>query len=138
MPVRTAAFPVHANILRDEFVKIAQVIKSKFPNSKQMFASSRTYAGYASSGLNPEPYAYESAFAVRWLIEAQISGNDSVNFDPASGTVNSPWLAWGPYLWADGVIPRALDSLQWFCSDFITARWDPSGHKRQGKGGKPS
>ena len=116
----SAAFPVHANILRDEFVKIAQVIKSKFPNSKQMFASSRTYAGYASSLLNPEPYAYESAFAVRWLIEAQISGNDSVNFDPASGPVNSPWLAWGPYLWADGVIPRALDSLQWFCPDFIT------------------
>ncbi|MBK7090363.1 MAG: dockerin type I repeat-containing protein [bacterium] len=116
----SAAFPVHANILRDEFVKIAQVIKSKFPNSKQLFASSRTYAGYASTGLNPEPYAYESAFAVRWLIEAQISGNDSVNFDPALGVVNSPWLAWGPYLWADGVVPRALDSLQWFCSDFIT------------------
>lgn len=115
------AFPGHANILRDEFMTIAQVVKTRFPNARQMFSSSRTYAGYAISLLNPEPYAYESAFAVRWLIEAQIFGNDSVNFNPADGPVNSPWLAWGPYLWADGVIPRASDSLQWLCSDFIIA-----------------
>ena len=117
----SSPFPGHANILRDEFIKIAQVVKSKYPNVRQMFSSSRTYGGYASTALNPEPYAYEGAFAVRWLIEAQISGSDSVNYIPASGPVNSPWLAWGPYLWADGVIPRASDSLQWFCPDFITA-----------------
>lgn len=117
----SSPFPGHTNILRDEFIKIAQVIQNRFPNVKQMFTSSRTYAGYATTALNPEPYAYESAFAVRWFIEAQITGNDSVNFNSASGPVTSPWLAWGPYLWADGVIPRALDSLQWLCSDFLVA-----------------
>ncbi len=116
----SSPFPGHANILRDEFVNIAQLVKTRFPNVRQLFSSSRVYAGYASTILNPEPYAYESAFAVRWLIEAQISGNDSVNFIAADGPVNSPWLAWGPYLWADGIIPRASDSLQWFCSDFIS------------------
>ena len=28
-------------------------------------------------------------------------------------------MAWGPYLWADGEVPRS-DGLQWFCSDFAS------------------
>jgi hypothetical protein len=30
----------------------------------------------------------------------------------------APWVAWGPYLWADGTHARS-DGLQWFCSDLI-------------------
>jgi hypothetical protein len=111
-------FPGHAITLRDELRNIAQLVKTKYPNLRQVYLSSRIYAGYASTTLNPEPYAYETGFAVRWLIEAQIDGNDSLNYDPGSGDIKAPWLAWGPYLYADGVIPRDGDSLQWFCSDF--------------------
>ena len=114
----TNPFPGHAITLRDELRDVVQVANDKYPNLRQVFLSSRIYGGYASTTLNPDPYAYESAFSVRWLIEAQINGVDSLNFDAINGPVNAPWLAWGPYLYADGVVPRESDSLQWLCSDF--------------------
>src|SRR5205814_5733577 len=88
---------------------------------------SRIYAGYATgvSALNPEPYAYESGFAVKWLIEGQINGADSVNYDPARGPVQAPWLSWAPYLWADGLTPRN-DGLTWVCSSFQSDGTHPS------------
>jgi hypothetical protein len=56
--------------------------------------------------LNPEPYAYESNFAAKWLVERQIKGDPELNFDPSKGPAKSPWLSWGPYLWANGTTPR--------------------------------
>jgi lysophospholipase L1-like esterase len=47
--------------------------------------------------LNPEPHAFETAFAVKWLIAEQIAGQSEAP---------TPWLAWGPYLWADGTKGR--------------------------------
>jgi hypothetical protein len=54
---------------------------------------------------------------VKWLIESQIGGAPDLNFDPDRGPVRAPWLAWGPYLWADGVKPRG-DGLTYAKSDF--------------------
>ncbi|MBI3872344.1 MAG: hypothetical protein HY304_04620 [candidate division Zixibacteria bacterium] len=116
----TGGFPSAAIQLRDDLRDDARTMRQKFPNLKQVFVSCRTYAGYATTALNPEPYAYESGFAVRWLIESQIDGNDSLNFDSGSGAVNAAWMAWGPYLWTDGIIPRAGDSLQWLCADVVS------------------
>jgi hypothetical protein len=113
----TEAFPTDAQILRDELRSIVQIIKSRYPNTRSVYLASRTYAGYASSTLNPEPYAYQSAFAVKWLIEEQLSGSTALNFDPAKGPVMAPWLSWGPYLWADGLTARS-DGLTWVCDDF--------------------
>ena len=66
-------------------------------------------AAFRKSDLSPEPIAYESAFAVKWLIEEQIN-----NWIPDRPT---PWVSWGPYLWADGLTPRS-DGLFWERSDF--------------------
>ncbi len=116
----TQAFPVHAQTLRDDLRAVVQNVRAKFPNAKLCYMSSRIYGGYASTTLNPEPFAYESGFAVRWLIEEQLGGSAALNFDPAHGAVAAPWLAWGPYLWADGLVPRASDGLVWECADFVT------------------
>jgi hypothetical protein len=113
----TESFPTDAALLRDELRSIVQIIKSRYPNTRAVYLSSRTYAGYASTALNPEPYAYQSAFAVKWLIAQQLAGDPALNFDPARGAVMAPWLSWGPYLWADGLTPRS-DGLTWACSDF--------------------
>ena len=113
----TAPFPTHAETLQAQLAQITRVAKNRYPNLKIIYLASRTYAGYASTTLNPEPYAYESGFSVKWLIEEQINGEPRLNYDSAQGQVFSPWLSWGPYLWADGINPRS-DSLIWLCSNF--------------------
>ncbi len=95
-------WPTHAQRLRDETVTVLQRLKSRFPNLRLAYLSSRIYAGYATTTLNPEPYAYESGFAMRWVIDAQLKG--AIPFDGPAPAV--PWLAWGPYLWADGTRGR--------------------------------
>src|SRR5439155_512616 len=88
----------------------------RYPNLRVAYLSSRIYGGYNAAGLrlvNPEPFAYESAFAVRWLIQDQIKGNPRLNADLKQGKVVAPVLLWGPYLWADGITPRKSDGLVW-------------------------
>lgn len=111
-------FPEHARILEADVKKTLQRKKQRFPNLRIAYLSSRIYGGYATYNLNPEPYAYESAFSVRWLIQAQIAGDAELNYDPAKGEVKSPLLLWGPYLWADGLTPRKSDGLIWKREDF--------------------
>ncbi|MDZ4722619.1 MAG: hypothetical protein SGI97_01740 [candidate division Zixibacteria bacterium] len=122
----TNPFPGHAISLRDNLRDVVRLLKVKYPNILQVFVSSRIYAGYASTTLNPEPFSYEAGFSYRWLIESQLTGNDSLNYLSDSGAVKAPWLAWGPYLWADGVIPRQIDGLTWLCSDLVSDGTHPS------------
>jgi hypothetical protein len=100
---------------------IVRAMKTRWPNLGIVFLSSRIYGGYAESMLNPEPYAYETAFSVKWLIEAQIEQTRTGRVDLRSGDVGlvggAPWLAWGPYLWSDGANPRG-DGLVWLRADF--------------------
>src|SRR5207249_4513423 len=50
---------------------IARALKTRYPHLEQVFLSSRIYGGYATSSLNPEPYAFESGFSMKWIIQAQ-------------------------------------------------------------------
>jgi Cu/Ag efflux protein CusF len=95
-PGPRSGFPDYARTLQGELRRIVQHMHQRFPNLKMVYLSSRTYAGWAKTGLNPEPYAYESGFSVKWLIEEQLKGD-----------LKEPWLSWGPYLWANGTKKRA-------------------------------
>jgi len=121
----TGGFPAASLTLQNNLGAIVRIIHDQFPNVRLAYLTSRIYAGYATSALNPEPYAYESAFAVKWLIDSQIAGEDSLNWDPAAGPVEAPWLSWGPYLWADGLEPRS-DGLTWACSEFAADGTHPA------------
>lgn len=114
----------YAATLQGELQAIHQILKTKFPHLWMVYLSSRIYAGYATTGLNPEPYAYASGFAVKWAIEDQLQG-DWFAKDPAKRLL-TPWLSWGPYLWADGLAPRS-DGLVWLCSDFAQDGTHPNG-----------
>lgn len=120
----TEAFPLHAQFLQTNLEVILRVAQLRYPNLKIAYLSSRTRS-YATNvgGLNPEPFAYESAFSVRWLIEKQLNGE--LNYNAANGAVVVPWLAWGPYLWADGTNPRS-DGFTWLCSDLQADFTHPS------------
>jgi hypothetical protein len=112
-PSRLGEFPRHAEALKDNLIAMLQEAQRRFPNLKLAYLSSRTYAGYARSTVSPEPYAYESAFAVRAVILDQMKGNPRLNSDPERGTVMAPVVLWGPYLWADGSQPRPEDGFTW-------------------------
>jgi hypothetical protein len=116
-PAQYGEFPKHAKQLQENLVKSLHNLKEKFPNLRLVYLSSRIYAGYATTGLNPEPYAYEEAFSMRWLIQDQIAGKPELNWNPARGEVKSPLLLWGPYLWADGETPRKADGLTYVRAD---------------------
>ncbi len=121
----TLPFPADAQQLQGQLEAIANVIKDRYANTRLCFLSSRIYAGYATTSLNPEPWSYQSAFSVKWLIADQIAGKPSLNYNAALGPVESPWLGWSAYLWADGLVPRS-DGLIWQCADFQSDGTHPS------------
>ncbi|MGI8402845.1 MAG: hypothetical protein ACR2NS_14755 [Gemmatimonadaceae bacterium] len=119
-----------AYMLVSQMATIARTLKLRYPNLRQIFFSSRTYAGYATTSLNPEPYAYESGLAVKWVVQAQIDqmqrGSEQ---DARAGDLNyqtvAPWIGWGPYLWTRGTVGRA-DGLVWTRADVESDGTHPS------------
>ena len=109
-PEGLGPFPAHAEVLADSLAAIVVNLRARYANLALAFVSSRSHAYTTTRPLNPEPYAYESGFAVRWLLERQLEGDPALNYDPARGIVRAPFLAWGPYLWAEG---RRLDGFDW-------------------------
>lgn len=123
-----SGWPAYADTLAGETVVVLQRLKARFPNMRLAYLSSRIYAGYATTTLNPEPYAYESGFAVRWAIERQLNGDPALRF--TGNDAPAPWMGWGPYLWADGLTSSA-SGLTWACSDLQSDGTHPSPSGRQ-------
>jgi len=120
-------FPAYARQIQSDMAEIVVMLKKRYPNLKLVYISSRSYGGYATTQLNPEPYAYESAFGVRWLIQDQIKGVEPLDY--ASG--KAPLLLWGPYLWADGEKGRKFDDLVYKREDFREDGTHPSDSGQQ-------
>jgi hypothetical protein len=66
-PGPTGKLSEHGTKLQKDTEAVLQNAKARFPNLRIAYLGSRIYGGYATGRLNPEPYAYESAFVVRWL-----------------------------------------------------------------------
>lgn len=122
------AFASYPDALKAKFRSVMQIIRSKFPKVKLCYLSSRIYAGYSTSNLNPEPYAWYSGWSVKRLIADQVAGDPALNYTGSNPA--SPWLSWGPYLWANGTTPRS-DGLTWVLSDFQADGTHPSNSGRQ-------
>lgn len=121
----------HGRKLQKDTEAVIHNAKAKFPNLQIAYLSSRIYGGWSGGSLNPEPYAYESGFVVRWLIQDQAAGNAELNYDAQRGDVKAPVLLWGPYLWADGTKPRKSDGLTWPRSDLGPDGTHPSNSGRE-------
>jgi hypothetical protein len=112
----------YARKVKQDIASSLAVTRSTFPNMRVAYLSSRIYGGYNIAGrrrVNPEPFAYETAFSVRWVIQDQIAREKK-------GRGDEPVLLWGPYLWADGVRPRKSDKLVWLRKDLAKDGVHPS------------
>ena len=123
----TGTYPTDISGLESQVQAILQEVQTTFPNIKLAYLSSRIYGGYSNgvSPQSPEPYAYEDAFAMQYILAQQLNGNPALNYNPALGPVLAPWLSWGPYYFANGLTPRS-DGLVWTCQDFIATGTHPS------------
>ncbi len=110
-PARSGEYPKHAQRLSGLLQSIANRAENMFPNLRLIYLTSRTFAGYSTTDISPEPYAYESAFAVR---------NSILEQPPRAAPI-----VWGPYLWADGTNPRS-DGVTYERTDFARDGMHPS------------
>lgn len=122
------SFATYPDALKSKYRSVMQILKSKFPNLKLCYLSDRIYAGYATSNLNPEPFAWYTGWTVKRLIADQIAGDPSLSY--TGSNPNSAWLSWGPYLWANGTNPRS-DGLTWVPSDYQSDGTHPGTTGRQ-------
>lgn len=112
-----SGFPTDAENLLGYLKTISTDIKTDFPNMVLTYLGSLNYTGYSQgvSTILPEPQAYDSAWADKWLVEDQINGT-CCNYNPSKGKVVSPWITWGDYYWANGLLARQ-DGTYWSCQD---------------------
>jgi hypothetical protein len=119
-----------AYTLEGDLATVARTLRIRYPNLQQVFFTSRSYGAYGCTS-NPEPEAYETGFAVKWLVKAQINqmANSGTVVDSRVGDLNyntvAPWMAWGPYIWASGSTPRS-DGLFWLRSDYLNDGCHPT------------
>ena len=94
---RQGALANRTDALGQQLGMLARELKIRLPNLRIIYFSSRTRA-FAYLGNNfMEPAAFETGLAVRHVIEAQMNGDPSLNFDPDRGPVAAPFLSWGPH-----------------------------------------
>jgi hypothetical protein len=132
-PKPSVSLPVDsadAKVLLTNLGLVLRALRIRYPNLQIVFLSSRAYGGYATTDLNPEPYAYESGFSVKWAIESQINEMRGLPVIQRAGTLNyakksAPLIVWGPYLWANGTNRRS-DAVYWNREDFEEDGTHPS------------
>jgi hypothetical protein len=117
-------FPTDLGNQESDLSNLARNLHTYFPNLKLAYLSSAYYGGYSPSSY-PEPAAYEGGYAFSSVIQDQINGDPTLNYDPSKGAVMAPWLSWGPYIWANGLNPRS-DGLTWSCQDVAADGTHPS------------
>jgi hypothetical protein len=89
---------------------LSQKIGSEFPSVQAVFHTSRIYGGYVADNKQAargEPISYEGGFATNAVIEKYQRGE----------LPGSPWMGWGPYIWANGTTPNG-SGIFWDRSDF--------------------
>lgn len=125
--IASGTFPSDMTLMQANYESDMNNLHTLFPNLVLVYFSSRIYAGYSNgvAKINPEPYAYEAGFAVKNAIADQLNGNANLNYNSALGPVEAPWMSWGAYYWANGLLARS-DGWVWTCQDLQKDGTHPS------------
>jgi hypothetical protein len=118
----SGVFPSDMDEQTSDVISAIQNMQVYFPNLKLGYVESMHYGGYSTGDIVPEPYSYETGFAMQSIIADQINGDAALNYNPNNGPVMAPWLSWGVYDWANGMLADGnatsfTDGLEWSCSD---------------------
>jgi hypothetical protein len=117
----SGTFPTDETPTQADLESIAQNLHTLFPNLQLAYYATTIYGGYGNgtgSEADGEPNSYEGGFAVKWAIQDQINGDPNLNFNPALGPVLAPWMSWGSYGWANGLLARS-DGLVYACAEYL-------------------
>lgn len=114
----------HIDALADGITQVIKIATQNYPNVKLIFLSNRIRSYLEDDSKSPEPFAFESAFAVRDVINRQWQ---PTSYDPLDQLPypQFPLITWGPYLWADGENPRS-DRLTYLSCDLMADCTHPS------------
>ncbi len=106
-------FPQTMQQMQSDLAAVLEHCVKLYPNLRIAYLTTdgfRHFTGF-------EPHVWQEAFAVKWLIEAQIEGKEGTAFQDAPDRPRRlPWLSWGLYIWdntwdrsyfTDGVHPAA-------------------------------
>jgi hypothetical protein len=111
------AYPIWRAGVKKDTRQALLTLVAHYPNVQLIFLSSMPYGGYQPpiGGLHPEPHSYDHGLIMRELITEHLKGT----------LLPGRWIEWGPYLWADGLVPRS-DGLTWACSDYVNDGCHPT------------
>ncbi|MCO6497664.1 MAG: T9SS type A sorting domain-containing protein [Chitinophagaceae bacterium] len=132
------SFPAAPEELMDEFKELFKTLLHYYPNLQICYLTARGYAGYLDNSNNvgnglKQPRDYFNGWAMKWLIENQISGDSSLSFVGANK--KAPVLDWSAYLWADGKNQRN-DGFRWNCPTDVKPNdglhWSATGNSKAG------
>ncbi len=111
-------WPYQPRSVADKYEALMPVLLAKFPNLKEVFISGFHYGGYADPtkdfyDMIVEPLSYWNNWSVKFVVERQIKGDPDLKYTLPGR--RSPWITWGPHLWADGMRANVTDGLRWNC-----------------------
>jgi hypothetical protein len=130
----TGVYPADMADQESDLTAVLQDLHTLFPNLAIAYVTTTHYGGYSTSPAYPEPDSYEFGLAVQNVIADQINGQANLNYNAANGPVMAPLLMWGPYTWANGLLPRS-DGLTWNCQDMSNDGLHPSAAGRNKEAG---
>jgi len=112
-------WPFQPRTVTDKFEALMPILLAKFPNLKQVYASGFGYGGYADPtkefyDMIVEPSSYWNNWSIKFLVERQIDGDPDLKY--IAPDRKSPWIGWGPHIWADGIRKNVVDGLYWYCA----------------------
>ena len=111
-------WPFQPQEVANKYEQLMPVLLAKFPNLKQVYVSGFNYGGYADPekefyDMISEPSSYWNNWSVKFLVERQIEADPDLKYTEPGRM--SPWIGWGPHLWADGARANQVDKLRWIC-----------------------